>query len=55
MFAKVLLADFINCEFPVTEKGIDEAVESFESILHSAASQFLKRKIAYEDAKIQIL
>ena len=42
---QTLIADFINCEFPVTEKGIDEAVESFESILHSAASQSLKRKI----------
>ena len=42
---QTLIVDFINCEFPVTEKGIDEAVESFESILHSAASQSLKRKI----------
>ena len=42
---QTLIADYINCEFPVTEKGIDEAVESFESILHSAASQSLKRKI----------
>ena len=41
---QTLVAGFINCEFPVSEKGINEAVESFENILHSAASQSLNRK-----------
>ena len=42
---QTLVAYFINCEFLVTGKGIDKAVESFKNILHFAASHSLKRKI----------
>ena len=38
-----LIGDFMNCDFPNSETGVDEAVQSLENILCNAASQSLKR------------
>ena len=38
-----LIGDFMNCDFPSSETGVDEGVQSLENILCNAASQSLKR------------
>ena len=38
-----LICNFMNCDFPSSEIGVDEAVQSLENILCNAASQSLKR------------
>ena len=38
-----LIGDFMNCDFPSSEIGVEEAVQSLENILCDAASQSLKR------------
>ena len=49
---QALVRDFINCPFPITETGIDEAVGSVENVIHSAASKSLKRKTFKRRCKI---
>ena len=38
-----LIGNLMNCDFPNSETGVDEAVQSLENILCNAASQSLKR------------
>ena len=38
-----LIGDFMNCDFPSSETGVDEAVQSLENILCNEALQSLKR------------
>ena len=45
---QALVRDFLNCPFPITETGIDEAVRSVKNIIYSAALRSLKRKTSNE-------
>ena len=47
-----LIGDFINCDFPSSETGVDEDVQSLQNILCNAASQSLKRDKIERRSKI---
>ena len=50
-----LIGDFMNCDFPSSETGVNEAVQSLENILCNAASQSLKVVKLSEGIKLLIL